>query len=293
VTFYLGRPGALFAIAHPAQGIDASPVITAAVQQSLGGARTVDHLGSPRRTYTMSRSWLTLDEQGVLEGLAVGAYGPGPFALVDPWRRNVLTPNQSSGSDVDGTANTDFWLNHGAGFPLSDTAVPYQGRRSVAWDVTAVNNALLTGGTDWGSVDPVRDPVPVPAATYTGSAWLRIATGTATVRAYLDWHNAAGDLSPEGASVGSNVALPTGVWTQVSATGAAWGNAGYVRLAFQVMALSGAARIYLDALQVEQAATPSAWVVGSGSPRVSFTSLTNTYTHPLAIDGSWTLQEVG
>lgn len=270
MTIYLGPVGNLIALPSIGRDIKADLQRPTAVHQIAGtkGGRVVDITGPAKRTYGMEREHLTADELATLEALYLGAYGPGPYVLLDPWRRNLVSANQSSGTDILADT-TGFAAN--AGTITSSTAQADQGLRSLAWAVTAANQQVLTGlSTSVTASDLLVDIPVLPATVYSARVRGRLSTSTGTARLDLRWFTAAGVFISE--STGTATALATGSFTDMPALNlSSPSTAALLRLKVQNTVMGAAQTIYLDRWQLQQQATLDAWTVGTGVPRVSFT----------------------
>lgn len=292
MTIYLGRVGALQALPSIGRGLGATLSVPSSVHQIAGrGGRVVDRFpGAAARTYAMARSWLTADELTIVEAMYLGAYGPGPFVLWEPWRRNLLSPNQSSGTDV---------LDDTTGFVAitgtlsSSTAQSDHGSRSLAWAVTAANQRMMQGSLANTTNATLTADTPVLASTsYTGQVRGRLSASTGTARLDVYWFTSAGVFIS--ASTGTAVAQSTSAFTSFTVTATSPSTAALARLSVINTVMGAAQTIYLDRWQLEQAASAGAWVLGTGVPRVSFTDdLAETYNLFPLIDAGFTLTEVG
>lgn len=294
MTIYLGPVGNQQALPSIGRGIGASLTVPSAVHQIAGrGGRVVDRFpGAASRVYGLARSWLTADELSIVEAMYLGAYGPGPFVLTEPWRRNMLSANQSSGTDVLADT-TGFAMISGTSL-TSSTAQADQGRRSAAWSVTAANRVLLTGSDLTGGLAVPTVDIPVlPSTSYSVQVRGRTSTSTATLQLRINWYNAAG--TPLSTSTGTTTGLVSGSFTTCSAAAqASPSTAALARIRCDNTVMGAAQTLYLDQWQFEQSATTGAWVLGTGVPRVSFTDeLSESYNVFPSIDAGFTLQEVG
>jgi hypothetical protein len=85
-----------------------------------------------RRSWNMQYSWLHPDAASILMEYVTRQRGIGPFVFIDPHIKNVLTPNQASGTDA--LVDTEGFSVSGSGEELSssdDWAA--QGVRSLLW----------------------------------------------------------------------------------------------------------------------------------------------------------------
>jgi hypothetical protein len=272
LDFYLGPAGGLVAIRPPGRDIDKARPKRVGTHELLSGGNVVDRVGG-RRRYTLSWEALTADELATLEALYEL---PGPLVLYDPGRRNMLTANQSMGTDA--LRSAEGFSARTQGTVSSSTAQFRSWSRACAW---ATGSAL--GSTDRGivvatssaTVDGTWTPV-LPSTQYTISGYLRT-TAAVSMKAGWEWYNAAGIL--QGAAVfGSGVALSTSNFaTRVTHTATSHASAAYgVPLFLNTTTTGAAITVYLDEIQMEEAAAASAYVVGTGVPRVSLVDLPNT-----------------
>jgi hypothetical protein len=83
--------------------------------------------------------------------------------------------------------------------------------------------------------------------------------------------------------------------TQRAVSAASPSNAAYAVPGFTNNAtLAATSTVEFDAAMLSEAAAPGTWVIGTGTPRVAFTSLGESYPGLLdQIHGSYTLIEVG
>lgn len=270
MTIYLGPLGNLQALASiGGRGITANLAIPTAVHQLAGpnGGRVVDRVGAAKRTYAMAQKNISQDDLGVLEALYLGGFGPGPFVLVEPWRRNLLSANQSTGTDA-GRDTTGFKAITGT--LSSQTAQSDHGSRSLGWAVTAANQRIMQGDlANTTNATLLLDTPVLPSTSYTGQARGRLSASTGTVRLDIYWFTAAGAFIS--ASTGSATAQSNSAFTSFTVTATSPSTAALARLSVTNTVMGAAQTIYLDKWQLEQASSASAWVPGTGVPRVSFT----------------------
>lgn len=130
-SFWLGKPGALTLIRMPDAGIRRDGVDNFAVRNLLDG-QSVDRSPYLCRTWTFQHQWLRPEVMSVFMEYATRQRGVGPFILVDPQMKNLLTPNQASGTDALHT--TEGFAVTGTGDALSSSTAWYQqGERSLLW----------------------------------------------------------------------------------------------------------------------------------------------------------------
>lgn len=292
MTTYLGPVGNLQAV--PDNGaLKRAFAIPTSVHEIAGtrGGRVVDRVGTPKATYTADLTGLTQDEVSVWEGLALNAYGLGPHVLLEPWRRNLLTANQSTGTDTD--RDTSGFVANAGTLSTSGSAFADMGSRSLIWDVTALNQKMMTGAlSSITAADPAVDIPVLPNTVYSARVRARALTGTPQIRLDMRWFTAAGVFISE--STGTATVPSTAGFTDVpclSITSPA--TAALLRLKVENTVAPTTNTFYLDKWQLQFGATLDAWTVGTGVPRVSFTEgFDQSYSvHPY-VNGSVTLVEV-
>ena len=108
---YFGRPGSLFEIPHPRGGARLTRDRPTSTFRTAAGSARVGKTSEGVRQYTLAWEQLWYETFAQLEAFDQGHEGPGPFALIDPGRINMLTVNQSSATsllnDTAGLTNSD------------------------------------------------------------------------------------------------------------------------------------------------------------------------------------------
>lgn len=288
MTFWLGKPGTvLTALPHPGKGIEAPAERPTRVRRTVSGGQTIAVAPLARRTYTMSWQSLNAEQRSTIEAFHLGAMGDGPWALLDPWRRNHLTVNQSSATSRGDT--TGFTPSTGETV-ASSTALVYRGPRALQWTATPSTAGILT-------LDPPHTAGwPTPAlATWTLSGRVR-GGGTdpiVTIGWALVWLDTAG--STVSTSTGATVATAAGTWAQPSVTAAAPAGAVTFRAQLRITAASitTSTTVTLDTPMLDMAPTVRTWTVGSGVPLVTVDTSTTGYRKPNRSTGDLVLVEVG
>ena len=299
MPIYLGPPGALQTLPYMGRDIDASLDLGVAEQRLLSGIRVADRVGTPKRTYRLERRFLTADEMGQIEGLALGLYGPEPYALIEPWRRNLLTLNQSSAGDFshDGTGFTVF----GAGAsvttsgPLSTASQGRYYQRYVSPSSGAAGTTGLAVGNSTSAalvLLPGNSTPVVVGLSYTFQFNVITLAGTAASwRAAINWYDSAGAFL---SSSSGTTTVVTGSWVARTVTATAPASAAYaVPQVTNGATLSASNTIGIDALMLAQASAAGTWVPGTGVPRVAFTALGDVYPLSDAHHAGITLVEIG
>lgn len=292
VTFYLGPVGNLQALPMEGGPVDATLTVPTAVHQIAGlrGGRVVDRVGAAKRTYKLPGEWLTTESLAVLESLYLGAYGPGPYVLLDPWRQNLLTANQSSGTDV-GRDTTGFVAITGT--LTSSAAQADHGTRSLAWAVTAANQRMMQGSlANTTNATPALDTPVLPSTVYSFGNRMRLSASTGTARVDVYWFTAAGVFIS--ASTGTATALSNSAFTTclcLNVTSPA--TAALARFSVINTVMGAAQTLHQDKWQAALGAVLPAWAVGTGVPRVSFDGdLSQSYSIFPYVDAGLTMVEV-
>jgi hypothetical protein len=117
---YFGRAGQLRKLFNPSGGMIATRNLgTSIFPTASGGARVQRQLDATRQ-YSLNYGALGRENYDWLAAFAEGHFGVGPFVLLDPGRRNLLTANQSSGTSTSNDAR-QFTVT-GTGGSLSSNA---------------------------------------------------------------------------------------------------------------------------------------------------------------------------
>lgn len=334
MTFYFGKPAlGLVALPSPLTGLTPTSDRNSTTHTASSGGRTVDFARRTRRTFTLG--WKALDpvSYSVLEEFYTGARGPGPFALLDPGRRNHLTAQQSGATSQYNDAS-GFTVAAGSGEAVASSAGPVlRGPRALRWTVpgTVTSGVLtldapfgLTGyptpaGTPWTfsgqvssagiapsvSITPVLSwrrldgsevaatlGTPVNAVTGAFSGFsvslgappagalyvvpqLRITPGVLTsTQAGTDLNDwATGPRRSLTAGVSLTVGGPNRALVSSPAQPRDWG----VSAVTLERPTQTSTDVVVDQLQLDMSATARTWVLGTGVPQVSMTTMAEQY----------------
>lgn len=278
-TFALGPAGALQSFRAPGPDYASARARLGGTHETLTGRLIRDTIGY-RRSFTLRLPPdLTAEQYSVLEALFEQ---PGPYRFVDPTRRNLLTANQSSGTDA--LRTTEGYSVISAGSVASSTAQARSGTRSLAWTF----GALGGGGSGFVLASNITTPdstwaAPLAGETYTFSAYFR-STVAITMKVEMSWRDATGAEISLSSGVGASVG--TADWlTRRAISAAAPANTAYVIGRAINTAAAGAGTVYCDDPQLEQAAAATNAVLGTGVPLVSIDSLTPDYSN-FALDAN-------
>jgi hypothetical protein len=141
---YFGRPGSLFSIPHPRGGVRSTRVRPSAVFQTASGLARVGKTSDGARQYTLSWDQLTYETYASLEAFDHGHQGPGPFALIDAARINMLTVNQSAATSL--LNDTDDFSVVGPGGTLGSATTYSRGPRALSWNFSVASDGLVLAG---------------------------------------------------------------------------------------------------------------------------------------------------
>lgn len=256
MPMWLGNPGGVVALPYPVRGLTPTLSIPATVRRTLGGGQVVARAGGARRTYNLAWEFLTAEQFSVLEEFYTRARGPGPFALLDPGRRNRLSLNQSSATSTDGDT-TGFTVDPTEAV-TSTPDVFLRGPRSLRWTLPATVNA---GVLDFDAPRGLFG-APAPAGqpwTFSGAVSLAGLVASVSVTPVLSWRRVDG--SEAVVTSGTPVNAVPGAWTPYSVQLAA-PPAGTVSLRAQLRVTPGvlttvAAPVDVTELQPSTPARPS------------------------------------
>lgn len=277
---YFGRPGALAAIYSPKGSFEATRERLVSQFQLGNGGYAVDQMVGGSRVYTINYGSLTRDAYATLQGFAEGHEGPGPFVLLDPGQRNMLTANQSGATSV--TNDTWNFSIAGSGCTIaSSSAYTDAGPRVLAWSFSnsspgASGAAYL--GMDWPS-STFPYGIPVASRSHVFSFWVRGGgtDGVAVVNAQILWRDSAGSVV---STVNNSGTTTSGSWTQVTVAGTPPATGIYADL--RVGHVSGASAgtiLYLRRFMFEEGDSVGSWYPGTGVWPVRITSLADAWPY--------------
>lgn len=269
--FYLGRPGNMQPLVVPDRSFTANLGRGEVAHALPSGGTTTTRRKSVKRSYVLNMSAMTPDTANVLLGFYAGAFGTGPFSLVDPSYRNGMSTDVSLFGMAQG-AFAGWALPPGDALPTLDTGMPpFAVPGGVIRWAGPVNGHTLFEGTQAvsGLFVPAASSCPyLPSQDTTLSIYARTGSGTATV----SWEA----IGSTGSVARTATATLTTAWQRLTVNVPS-GTAGWTAAAVQ----------YINgALKCTQAASPdillccpqtdygtlvaNPWVLGIGVPRVTF-----------------------
>lgn len=288
-TVYLGTPGAMSKLVVPNAGV-AFPLSRGGTSAKLlsGGTSKVSQTRT-RRTYSLSWGDRTLDDLDPILGFYSGLRGEGPFCLVDPAWRNLMSHSRSTfGKQLQAisgwSAPVSSSISYDAAFVMAGYAGPTNNSGVLKWTSPA-NGAYLFEGTqavagtgvpDVDSITRAGTAIPyladqahtlsVAVMTYSGTASLRIvAFGLPAAGAAL---TGATRVNGATAAVGAGAPSLLSVSVPVGTAGFSAAATPYLCMGIQVTAAGAGNVAVAAAMQQIGVSTPGAWVQGLGVPRV-------------------------
>lgn len=259
-TVYFGRPGQLRKLFDPTGGILATREIASTIFQTGSGGARVQRALNGIRQYSLNYGALGRVNFDWLNNFQQGHMGTGPFVLLDPGRRNLLTVNQSSATSAVGGTN-DFSVAGAGGTIASDTTQTVLLPNTLRWSfaTTTPATALLSltkPSTVWPGA-PVL-------STRTYTFWFSCLGGPINVVAQIVWYNLAGGVVST--SSGSTITSSTTDWKQVSVSAsppatALWAT---VQVAPVVATIASGESLYFNNFLFGEAAGPESWTGGTG-----------------------------
>lgn len=276
-NMYLGMPGRLEQIVVPKGNVDHARTRQVDIYAlGNGGYRVGKLLGGTRRT-VINYERLQYADFKKLEAYEQGHRGPGPFVLLDPGIRNILTVNQSS-TTSDRNSVSNFTLS-GSGGALASSAVIYRrGPRVLSWTASNTNpsaSAILldTPAPEWSGF-PVHVGRSMVLSAYVRGGGT---DGVVSVSATLRWLSEGG--STLSSNTGTIVTTSSGSWQQVLVAATPPTSAAYVTPIFTAASGAGAGDIvYYDEMMLhEGTSVDSTWSPGGGILPVVPISLTDSW----------------
>lgn len=266
----LGPIGNLQVIPEPQANMPAPLARLGGTHQLLSGARRKDTIGF-KRSWQLQWVYLTAAEYGLLESLYLGAHG-SPLYYQEP-KRNLLSPDQSTGSDLSLSTVNFSVLGEGTITSTSQANYQHLGARAIRYDsggvLTTTGRGPLTGNAN-------TDFAPVaPGLTYTASIYVRRTSSPdvpVDVTTRIRWYDAAGTQLSLNAGA---VVVPSFSFSQrpeVTAVAPAGAVGARVQLANNNLP-AAAFNFIGDSWQLEQSDTASGWHPGNGPTKVLFTDL--------------------
>lgn len=271
---YFGNPGQLVKLPWPKGGLDAPVDVQTFDFVSGTGTHRISRLVGTSRAYSLAWNALHQSTFDKVNQYYIGINGRGPFAIVDPSRPNMLTPNQASATGFwnDGT---DFTPASNSGVVSSNTDPNFVLRggssRSLFWSFAGLNSIASPCMLTLNSPLPGRwlgYPV-VPSRNYAFAFSAYYTSGSISVAIRLMWIDINGVTISESIT---NQNVSAG-WTSFNKVAMAPPNAAYVAVRVSANAILNANPFF--------EANATNWTTTSGT-----IARDNTQAH----QGAWSLK---
>jgi hypothetical protein len=252
-TWYLGPPEDLRALECAEVNIDMPVERYGGVFQALSGSRTVDVTGF-RQRFGFEFNYLDIDQYKWLEALFLRVI-PGPLRLLNPMKKNRVTPESSAARWGGGTAQ-GLYLTSGG--------------QSLEWDWPSGVGGIAAVTTKWFGrnanavfrTDQIKRITVLPSETITGSIYMK-ASAPVSYNLLFDWHSRTGSLGSSAVTVAS----VTTSWQRFTVTATA--PVGAISATFAGYSANTTADVFLGPIQVEAGNVATGWEIGGGAPMVS------------------------
>ena len=293
-SIWFGRAGSLRKLWAPTGGIVATRDRDSSVfTNKAGGTRTTRSLDGARQ-YVLNYGVLGRASFEYLNQFSQGHMGPGPFVLIDPGRRNMLTVNQSSATSQ--TGDTRGFVATASGSALSSADSPWGGLPKMlnwAFTTSAPSSPTLllskpSNVTGWYGL-------PVLPRPYT--FWCTVAGGPIDVQMRVDWFNVAGSFLSQnfGPFTTTSTTMPkqAAIKNVTPPAGAVWAVC-YVAPNGSTI-LAGETLSFLNFMFQEGVDADPSWVGGTGIYPVTFLGVPEKYGFDepgMLVSPTVTLQEV-
>lgn len=287
---WLGHLGRLTRIRSPLRGVEATATRVSNLQPTVGGRRSADRTRDGTRDYRLQWLALPVADFAVLEGYYLGHRGPGSLVFVDPSRSNLLSVNQSSGTEA---RSDTSGFDKSAGSIVSSTSAAWQDLRSLLWtvDETAGDGGYVK--LPWRHPGALDGTPAVPGQAYTWSAYLSGSSASLSLRLDLVWLDATYATISTTTGTPAAPAGSLASFAPYMVTGTAPSNAVYVQPRVACPTGIDGAFVAVDGCQLQMADAVSDWVAGTGVPIVVVTELTDAYPLYGVHDVTMILSEIG
>lgn len=285
----VGAAGQMFALAIPESGgFTVTPTKFGSVKRGISGAATVDSQGQ-RNSFSWSAEDISDSDASLLDQLySQIRSSKKPIRLILPHRKNLLTASASSARSVARHRESTVNYETEAGFavvttpdvlrPSLDATYPLVPRltRYVQLVNPTLSNDFVypegkpstTTGTPWS-----RMPL-IEGRQYTCSILYALFTaGAGACNLRNVWRNEDGGNTGAPAGSSTGLAAPDWAWASITVT-IPTGFPGFCPL----IEVGSGATVLVAAMQVEEGAVRTPWVMGTGIPVISTTALTYTDT---------------
>jgi hypothetical protein len=271
-NIYFGIPGSLVTLPQPRNGVETTRVRPRQTFPLGNGEARARATQNGSRLFELSYNSIDFATHSLLLAFDQGHYGPGPFALLDPGERNMLTVNQSASTAQTNDATNFTVAGSGCSIASSTALVlPYPDTpRALAWSFNVSSPASGAANVTLDAPYPGWPGIPcVASRSLCFSCQIR-GGGTdavATFRLDLQWYDANEVFIST--SSGTPVASASGAWAGMTCVAAAPSNAAFVLPRIQyITGASNGSIIYFARFQLEEGAIVGTWRPGTGVPPV-------------------------
>lgn len=275
-AIYFGRAGNLRKLFDPVGGMVVTEDLGQTVFVAGNGGANVSKALNGNRTYTLNYGALGRVNYEYLNAFQLGQMGSGPFVLLDPGRRNLLTANQASATSLTNDTR-DFTVSGTGGTISSDATLTTPFPRTLKWSFATTTPGSASLLLDKPS--SVWPGIPVVVRPYT--FWCLVAGGGGAVnfQLTLKWMNLTGGTITTQFS--AMFTSSTTNWILASVTNAAppagstWVQPG---VAPDVSTIAGGESLNFSSLMLhEGAAVDPSWAPGTGVYPVQVLTLPERY----------------
>lgn len=238
-----------------------------------GGTRTIRALDGAR-SYSLNYGALGRKTFEILNAYQQGHMGPGPFVLIDPGRRNLLTVNQSSATSQ--TNDTRGWTATGPSQSIAadnTQAGQFPNVLRHAFTATVPASSVLTldrPSTVWPGI-----PVLIQPYTF----WFYAAGGPMSIQATIDWLDLSGAVLSTATSGNFSLGIGgsiTKCWiTSTPPAGTVWGICRIKPVLATI--INGASYIVIKPMFNEGSSPDMDWAPGTGIYPVTVMGLPEKY----------------
>lgn len=276
-NIYFGRPGLLNRLFDPTGGMLATRERdTSVFSNKNGGSRVIRSLDGAR-AFALNYGALGRENFEIINNFVQGHMGPGPFVLLDPGRRNLLTVNQSS---VTAQVNDlRGFTVAGAGGALSSDNTGIMASllpRTLKWlfSTTTPASAVLT----LSAPSTVWPGIPLYPRPYTFWTTVQATGGTIDVALRIDWLNGLG--ASVGTSTSTAVTVGTSAPVRLWVTGSPAPGGIFARCSVlpTVAGIASGEALYFAGFMLNEGLAPDlTWKGGTGVYPVSIISMPEKY----------------
>jgi hypothetical protein len=276
-AIYLGRPGSLRKLFDPTGGMVSTLELGSSVFSSGDGGSNVSKALNGPRQFSLNYGALGRANFEYLNAMHLGHMGTGPFVLLDPGRRNLLTANQSSATSL--TNDTRDFTVAGTGGSISSdstlTSIAFP--RCLKWSFATSTPAAASLLLDKPS--SVWYGIPVVSRPYCFWCLVLGGTGAINFQLSLKWMGLTG--STLSTSLSSTYTSSTSSWllAKIAVTtppaGSVWVQPG---VAPDVSTIASGESLYFTDLHFNEGDQPDPmWAPGTGVYPVQIVTLPEQY----------------